>query len=217
MTVFMKPKDAFTSRIICDLRPLNSRYPTRPPRFPLPSVGLLTQLTASWPQVFYTKLDVAAYFHSLVLNDAHLSELSPPDLQQYPFIFTVEGHSWKWLRLPFGWAWSPILAQLQMLFFVHDTNPASAGVLALVYYDDVLLAAPSPAAVEASTQRLVSHLQEKGLRLNRKCLLSAVPEIEWLGKVPASTKCATLLLDLGNSLLLFGASHCLPPVAFAVS
>ena len=57
------------------------------------------------------------------------------------------------------------------------------GSLALVYYDDVLLAGSTSAVVEHSTNALVSHLRQKGLLLNRKCCLSPVAEIEWLGKI----------------------------------
>lgn len=183
MSLFMKPKDTFTARIICDLRPLNRQYPVHPPRFPLPSVSLLMQLTVAWPSVFFTKLDVTAYFHSLIIKDVHLRGLVPPDLHSHPFIFTVQGTSWKWLRLPFGWAWSPILAQLQMTLFVSDTNPSAFGVLVLVYYDDVLLAGPSAEAVRLSTSQLMDHLRSKGLLLSdRKCCATPSSRIDWLGK-----------------------------------
>ena len=52
-----------------------------------------------------------------------------------------------------------------------------------MYYDDVLLAAVTAAAVEASTNTLVTHLRAKGLRLaERKCCFSAVSQVDWLGK-----------------------------------
>ena len=50
-----------------------------------------------------------------------------------------------------NWSWSPILAQLQMLFFVSDTTRLTSGILTLVYYDDVLVAGSTAAAVAHST------------------------------------------------------------------
>ena len=65
MSLFLKPKDENTARVICDLRPLNAAYDQKPPRFHLPSVSLLLQSTRWWSRTFFTKLDVTAYFHSL--------------------------------------------------------------------------------------------------------------------------------------------------------
>ena len=86
MSLFLKDKDEHSSRVICDLRPLNSRYRCRPPRFTLPSISGLMNITKYWDTAFFTKLDITAYFHSLSLAPPDLERLHP-HLTAYPFVF----------------------------------------------------------------------------------------------------------------------------------
>ena len=70
-----------------------------------------------------------------------------------------------------------------MTLFVSDTVPSTYGVLALVYYDDVLLAVGSEDVVGRYTTQLMHHLRSKGLRLaDRKCCATPSNRIDWLGK-----------------------------------
>ena len=84
MSLFLKPKDDTTARVICDLRPLNSKYSRKPPGFRLPSVASLMQATRWWDQSYFTKLDITAYFHSLFLRDVDLCRLVPFGLSETP-------------------------------------------------------------------------------------------------------------------------------------
>ena len=144
MSLFLKPKDEHTARVICDLRPLNGLYPCNPPAFRLPSIGGLVPTTRGWPDCYFTKLDISAYVHSLSLSPSDLRRLCPPNMPTHPFVFHYKQQSWVWIRLPFGWIWAPALAQQQMTKLVSTALLAHPAVLGLVYYDDVLLACTDP-------------------------------------------------------------------------
>ena len=49
MSLFLKPKDEHTARVICDLRPLNGLYPCDPPTFSLPSISAWSPPPAGGP------------------------------------------------------------------------------------------------------------------------------------------------------------------------
>ena len=183
MSLFLKPKDAFSARVICDLRPLNGMYTRKPPSFSLPSIPLICAITRSWPACFYTKLDVSAYFHSLSLHPTDKARLSPAGLTGEPFTFQYGGSSWTWLRLPFGWSWAPVLAQHVMEQLVREALQAYPDVLGPVYYDDVLLLGSDPDRLREATLRCVRHLELHNLRLSyHKCVLEPALTIEWIGK-----------------------------------
>ena len=183
MSLFLKPKDENTARVICDLRPLNAAYDRKPPRFHLPSVAFLLQSTRFWTRTLFTKLDVTAYFHSLLLADADLPMLIPVGFTGDPFVFTYRGQSWSWRRLPFGWSWAPCLAQRQMELLISEAMTGFPGVLWMVYYDDLLLASENPDLLSAATKACVDHLLSRNLLLSlHKCTVDPSSRIEWVGK-----------------------------------
>ena len=183
MSLFLKPKDEHSARVICDLRPLNGLYTTNPPSFSLPSLSGLVSTTRWWPSCFFTKLDINAYFHSLGLEPTDLRRLCPPDIPTHPFVFHYRDQCWMWMRLPFGWSWAPALAQLQMQELVNTALLAFPDVLGLVYYDDILMASPNDAVLQLATTHLVDYLQQHGLRISEhKCVCAPVRAIDWIGK-----------------------------------
>jgi hypothetical protein len=183
MSLFLKPKDETTARVICDLRPLNAAYDRKPPRFHLPSVALLLQSTQWWSRTFFTKLDVNAYFHSLFLADADLPRLIHAGFTDDPFVFNYRGRSWSWRRLPFGWSWAPCLAQRQMELLISAVMGAYPQVLWMVYYDDLLLASEDPDILSVATKACVDYLLSRNLLLSlHKCSLTPAIRIEWIGK-----------------------------------
>ena len=183
MSLFLKPKDEHTARVICDLRPLNGLYPRNPPAFRLPSIGGLVSTTRGWPDCYFTKLDISAYFHSLSLSPSDLRRLCPPNMPTHPFVFHYKQQSWVWIRLPFGWSWAPALAQQQMTDLVSTALLAHPAVLGLVYYDDVLLACTDPTTLSDATHYLVNFLGEHNLKVaQHKCCLTPQREIDWIGK-----------------------------------
>ena len=183
LSLFLKPKDETTARIICDLRPLNSMYDRKPPRFHLPSTALLLHSTRWWQRSFFTKMDVNAYFHSLSLGKADLNRLLPTGFTGDPFVFSYRGRAWSWRRLPFGWSWAPCLAQRQMELLVSEVMVDFPMVLWLVYYDDLLLAAEDPDILSHATRACLGHLLSRNLKLSlHKCSLNPAERIEWIGK-----------------------------------
>ena len=176
MSLFLKPKDEHSARVICDLRPLNGLYTTDPPSFSLPSVSALVSTTRWWPSCFFTKLDINAYFHSLALQPTDLRRLCPPDMPTHPFVFHYRDQCWMWMRLPFGWSWAPALAQKQMQELVNAAVLAFPEVLGLVYYDDILMASRNDGLLEMATAYLVDYLHQQGLHISQhKCVLTPVP------------------------------------------
>ena len=183
MSLFLKPKDEHSARVICDLRPLNGLYSTDPPSFSLPSISALVSTTRWWSTCCFTKLDITAYFHSLGLKPDDLRRLCPPDMPTHPFVFHYRNQCWMWMRLPFGWSWAPALAQRQMQNLVNTALLAFPDVLGLVYYDDVLMASPDNGRLELATKHLVDYLRQQGLHVSdHKCVLTPAREIDWIGK-----------------------------------
>ena len=159
MSLFLKPKDSHSSRLICDLRPLNRLYPTCPSKFSLQSISWLLATTRWWNHCFFTKLDITAYFHSLSLHPCDLIQLRPPGMG-YLFTFNYHEQFWHWLRLHFGWSWAPAINQRQMEQLVKASLVVFPDVLGLVYYDDVLLACSSPDRLSAATSSCVEYLRQ---------------------------------------------------------
>lgn len=183
MTLFLKPKDERSSRVICDLRPLNGLYRTTPPRFKLPSLPALLTLFSSWPACYFGKLDITAYFHSLALQPSDLLKLTPPHHTTHPFVFIYRGACWVWKRLPFGWCWAPVIAQTHMEHLVTSVISYHTNISTSTYYDDILLAGPCASLLRAHIRNTISRLVDSGLAISpSKCVLEPVTSIDWIGK-----------------------------------
>ena len=183
MQLFLKRKDEYSSRVICDLRPLNALYTTSPPRFKLPSVAHLIAEITHWEDCLFTKLDITAYYHSLTLRPEDLLRLQPSSYPYHPFVFYYRGCCWVWTRLPFGWSWAPVVAQTYMEHLIAPISELYSNLLVLVYYDDILLASPHYYQLLSATYTTVAFLQAQNSRLSlHKCNLKPVRKIEWLGK-----------------------------------
>lgn len=184
MSLFLKGKDQHTTRVLCDLRPLNRLYNCTPPSFSLPRVHTVEEVAHQWTQVWFTKMDISAYFHSLMLDKADVPLLSPEGCNSPIFTFEYKGQCFEWLRLPFGWSWAPAIAQATMQAIVNESLRLYPQVLRLVYYDDVLLAAPQPDVLRQATQVCCLALEQNGLRISRhKCVFEPEQSVTWLGKV----------------------------------
>ena len=60
------------------------------------------------------------------------------------FSASLNGVPFTTRRLPFGWAWSPILSQLTIGQIISPITLYFTSVLVLQYLDDILLAADDP-------------------------------------------------------------------------
>ena len=200
MSLFLKPMDERSARIICDLRPLNALYTATPPAFRLPSTSTLAASTRWWSTCYYTKLDISAYFHSLSLTTQDRTRLLPAGFTGHPFVFAYGGLHWRWQRLPFGWSWAPVLAQKEMERIVNAALANYSDVLPLVYYDDLLLASPNPGVLRVATQGCVASIQQQGLRISiHKYVLEPTAAIDWSGSTSSTAWSPTRTIAAANS------------------
>ena len=125
--VFARYKSELKARVILGLRAFNTLFP-QPPPFHLPNLSSLLQTHHKRTQ-FFIKLDISNFFWSL-----HL-----PSEVKGMFTFAAgDTHTCGTRCLPFGWSWSPIIAQLtlaRILAPVAQWFPARLWQ----YVDDILI------------------------------------------------------------------------------
>ena len=97
---FLSYKSEHKLRFIIDFRAYNLAFP-KPPPFSLPNLAHLLALR-QFNQLFFIKIDLLNCFWSIRLPDTVGGEFCG---NLYSTTFTTR-------RLPFGWSWSPVLAQL---------------------------------------------------------------------------------------------------------
>ena len=111
MQLFLKRKDEYSSRVICDLRPLNALYTTSPPGsncLPLLSSSEITH----WEDCLFTKLDITAYYHSLTLRLKIYCACSLPPILIIPLCFITVVAAGFGLVYPLAGAGLPLLPKL---------------------------------------------------------------------------------------------------------
>ena len=154
--------------------------------------------------MFYTKLDLKNAFWSINI---------PPSVRG-TFVLSVTCPSgvisFATRCLPFGWTWSPILAQRTML---HLLEPCLRLLPTLwIYIDDVLLAHPDPHFLMYVTNYATYLLSSAGFLLSPKCHLTPTNTITWLGKeLSASSGISntpTRLIQLLIHIINLRAFHC---------
>jgi len=171
MTLFLKPKDEHSSRVMCDLRPLNGLYRTTPPRFKLPSL-LSSPSSHPGPPATSANLTSRPTFILSLLHTTDLLKLTPPDHTTHPFVFIYRGTCWVWKRLPFGWSWAPVIAQTHMEHLVSSVTSYHGDNSASTYCDDILRAGPCASHLRMHIINTVGRLVESGLAISpSKCVL----------------------------------------------
>jgi len=130
----LRHKSAEKARLIVDLH--RKRYNAlfaQPPPFHLPNINSL--LAARPPIPFSLKLDLATFYWSLLL---------PPTVSDYFSYQSTSPHSVLGSRrLPFGWSFSPILAQRTLKRILHSLVPWFTDSL-WQFVGDLLLAHTDP-------------------------------------------------------------------------
>ena len=168
---FIKPKSATKMRFLVDLRAYNKLWP-RPPGFSLPNLANMPCRAGGAP-LHYTKLDLQNCYWSITL---------PAQVQGAFCLSSATGQTFSCRRLPFGWTWSPILAQL----FITTVLLPLRGLGDLhfwQYLDDILLASPDPPFLYAVSQYVCHLLTKAGFLISPKsCTVSSL-HIMWLGKL----------------------------------
>ena len=161
-------KTAVKARLIADMRQYNTLWP-RPPPFSLPSLDLL--LNTTLPALYFIKIDISNFYWSL--------ELPPP--VRGAFVLSTGSRCFQTRKLPFGWSWSPFLAQETLRGILHSTRVLLGG-LVWQFVDDVLLASPDPCFLHSVGTYLVHVLSTFHLHINHKSVLIPTQQLLWLGK-----------------------------------
>lgn len=161
--------------MIADCRHVNALDDVRPPKrawpAPMDCVKMVT------PGDWMATVDVARCYDSLVLP----SELT----RRFRFALRDSNGRYAYYafeRLPFGWHWSPALAQEIVEGCVRGAVKASSpAVRSIVYIDDVLVIGPSPASVAKSVRAVCSRLSDIGFLISPKSNLQPSQVVEFLG------------------------------------
>ena len=135
---FVTAKTPEKARLLVDLRVLNKVWP-KPPSFRLPQLSQLLALPHA-AKLYFAKLDISNFFWSL-----HL----PPSVNGC-FPISAGDSPFGSRQLPFGWSWSPILAQHTLAAIIAPVL-AWPPLLCLQYVDEILLACEDPFFVTYAT------------------------------------------------------------------
>ena len=92
----------------------------------------------------------------------------------------IDGKSYAFSCLPFGWRFSPVICQHVLAFVTNSLD--TSGVIVLHYLDDFLVIGYGKARVGSVAQCLCDALRRAGAVISTKSVLEPVPEIQWLGK-----------------------------------
>ena len=106
--------------------------------------------------------------------------LTLPEPYKNSFRVRIDGKSYAFSCLPFGWRFSPVICQYVLAFVTGSVD--TSGVLVLHYLDDFLVIGYGKAKVGSVSQRLCDALRRAGVVISTKSVLEPVPEIQWLGK-----------------------------------
>ena len=96
------------------------------------------------------------------------------------FRVSIDGQSYAFNCLPFGWQFSLVLCQTVLGYLLHKLHFVS--VLLLHYLDDFLVIGFGAGNVRSAARRLVDLLSEEGAIISPKSILDPVSSITWLGK-----------------------------------
>lgn len=154
--LFCVPKTGGGTRLISDLRQVNSRFDA-PPGFRLPSVDSV------FCGRYGTKLDLRSAFYQPPISR----------LLQRSFAFATPLGPAVYDGLPMGWSWSPYLFDL--LLRPVDLYCRAAGLRIVRYVDDVALIADSPDELARDLASLLALLREAGwaVSLDKSYLVAA--------------------------------------------
>ena len=203
--LFPIPKNAVKASMIVHLVRLNKCNQFCPPRFSLPSVEDLAFLIQAH-SMGLSRLSLGSHCVSH-LNDPFLRELESlrlsaergasllachidltnafwsltlPEPCKNSFRVRIDGKSYAFSCLPFGWCFLPVICQYVLAFVTGSVD--TSGVLVLHYLDDFLVIGYGKAKVGLVSQRLCDALRKAGAVISTKSVLEPVPEIQWLGK-----------------------------------
>ena len=175
-SAFLLPKSSSKCRMIANLADQNAADPRRPPRFRLPQMEQLNSFMASVPKgrdIYFCKLDISNAYWSVIL----------PAKWRRAFVLGGGGREgFRYKRLPFGWAYSPVIFQRFMKALCRSALQG-AGVHFFVYIDDILLAGTCVPALRRALGLLVRKLEGCGFIISEKSVRVPTRRVKFVGKV----------------------------------
>ena len=115
-------------------------------------------------------IDLTNAFWSLTLPEHHKNN----------FRVCIDGTTYAFSCLPFGWRFSPVICQYVLAFVTSFVD--TSGVIVLHYLDDFPIVGYGHSRVGSVAQSLCEALRRAGAVISTKSVLDPVPEIRWLGK-----------------------------------
>ena len=106
--------------------------------------------------------------------------LTLPEPYKNSFRVRIDGKSYAFSCLRFGWRFSPVICQYVLAFVTGSVD--TSGVVVLHYLDDFLVIGYGKARGASVSQRLCDALRKAGAVIRTKSVLEPVLEIQWLGK-----------------------------------
>ena len=98
--------------------------------------------------------------------------LTLPEPYKNSFRVRIDGKSYAFSCLPFGWRFSPVICQYVLAFVTGSVD--TSGVLVLHYLDDFLVIGYGKARVGSVSQRLCDALRKAGAVISTKSVPSHV-------------------------------------------
>ena len=177
-------------RVIMDFRSYNLLF-VDPPHFRLPHFDMILSARGS-PDLFFVKIDIANFYWSLLL---------PAPVVGY---FTVSSGvvgdaTYGTRRMPFGWKWSPIIAQTTLARILRPLSEWFPAHL-WQYIDDILMACCDPYFLQYALLFAKHLISQAGLFVSSKSSEFPVLTITWLGKTVSGTTVTNLPSSLATAL-----------------
>ena len=205
--LFPVPKNSEKASMIVHLVQFNKQHANRPPSFTLPVVEDLAflielhYLRAGQGCLAFSE-EVGRYLCDpflRALDDLRLEapEGAPllachvdlknafwssrlPEAFKQAFRVSIDGQTFAFNCLPFGWQYSPVICQTVLGYLLQGLDLVS--VLVLHYLDDFLVLGFGAGNVRSAAARLCDLLGREGAIISPKSILEPVPSIVWLGK-----------------------------------
>ena len=201
------PKNSEKASMIVHLVQFNKQHANRPPSFTLPVVEDLAflielhYLRAGQGCLAFSE-EVGRYLCDpflRALDDLRLEapegapllachvdlknafwSLRLPDAFKQTFRVSIDGQTFAFNCLHFGWQYSPVICQTVLGYLLQGLDLVS--VLVLHYLDDFLVLGFGAGNVRSAAARLCDLLGREGAIISPKSILEPVPSIVWLGK-----------------------------------
>ena len=179
--MFLTWNNALKCRAILDARRVNASDPRKPPKFRLPGLEAIRhwmgrarprRVGGARCRVFLAKLDLQNAYWSIRLPTAWRS------------VFVVGGRSgrrFRYARLPFGWAYSPVICQ-KLVSSVIRGALSRRGVRGWVYLNDILLSCRSRSRLRGAVRDCIRRLRRAGFFVGAKSEPEPTERLGFFGK-----------------------------------